>query len=169
MQLETPSKLISNPPPPMYSMPPTYYAPQPYMAPPPVASTSGKPGQPGIINQPQSFALPIAPGVYAPSQYPPSYHYQYPGYPASAYYAMQSQQQQHQPPQQSQASPVPSGSSEAHIVSSTVAGVGSNQGTWSDEETDRLKKLAQDSKDAGLNGDPAWDWIVAQWGKTRTR
>jgi hypothetical protein len=46
---------------------------------------------------------------------------------------------------------------------------GINQGTWSDEETERLKKFAEQSKSVGSSGEIEWDWVVHQWGSGRTR
>jgi hypothetical protein len=50
-----------------------------------------------------------------------------------------------------------------------AAAAGLNQGAWSDEETERLKKLAEQSKNVGTSGDMEWDWVVHQWGNGRTR
>lgn len=52
------------------------------------------------------------------------------------------------------------------------AAPGGTQGAWSEEEIDRLKKLAEQSKDMGGNqnrGEIEWDWVVQQWGTSRTR
>jgi len=42
-------------------------------------------------------------------------------------------------------------------------------GAWSDEETERLKKLAEDCRSVGVAGEIDWDRVVNQWGNTRTR
>jgi len=55
------------------------------------------------------------------------------------------------------------------VEGSTMGGVG-NQGAWSEEETERLKKLAEESKTAGGQpGDIDWDWVVNRWGTGRSR
>ncbi|KAF9533833.1 hypothetical protein CPB83DRAFT_411331 [Crepidotus variabilis] len=44
-----------------------------------------------------------------------------------------------------------------------------NSGQWSEEESDRLRKLSEDSKRRVSSGEADWDWIVSEWGPTRTR
>ena len=45
-----------------------------------------------------------------------------------------------------------------------------NSGPWTEEETERLKKLAEDSKGrGGQAGEVDWDWVVTEWGHSRTR
>jgi len=44
-----------------------------------------------------------------------------------------------------------------------------NQGAWSDEETERLKKLAEDSRARGPTTEIDWDWVIQEWGISRTR
>ena len=54
---------------------------------------------------------------------------------------------------------------------STPAAAG-NQGAWSEEETEKLRKLAEESKSQGAhsaNGEIDWDWVCAAWGAGRTR
>ena len=54
-------------------------------------------------------------------------------------------------------------------VEGNTMGVG-NQGAWSEEETERLKKLAEESKTVGGQaGDIDWDWVVNKWGSGRSR
>ncbi|KAJ7880975.1 hypothetical protein B0H14DRAFT_3106045 [Mycena olivaceomarginata] len=63
------------------------------------------------------------------------------------------------PPQASTSSPAaPSGS-----------GNGGTRTHWSDEEVERLKKLAEDSKAASASKEIEWDWVAGQWGPGRTR
>lgn len=52
------------------------------------------------------------------------------------------------------------------------AAPGGQQGTWSEEETERLRQLAEQSRDVGgaqSKGEIEWDWVVHQWGNSRTR
>ncbi|KAI0635687.1 hypothetical protein C8Q77DRAFT_1071664 [Trametes polyzona] len=49
---------------------------------------------------------------------------------------------------------------------------GGHQGTWSEEETEKLKRLAEQSKEMGgaqNKGEIEWDWVIQQWGNSRTR
>lgn len=62
-----------------------------------------------------------------------------------------------------------SGISAFNAATGTVA-AGGTQGAWSDEETERLKRLAEQSRETGPNkGEIEWDWVIQQWGNTRTR
>lgn len=45
----------------------------------------------------------------------------------------------------------------------------STHGAWSDEETDRLKYLAEQSRSRTTNGEVDWDWTVESFGETRSR
>ncbi|KAF9468204.1 hypothetical protein BDZ94DRAFT_1247460 [Collybia nuda] len=134
--------------------------------------------------------------MYAPpGQYPTTPYYQYPGYhPTPSYYAPQPVVQPHtqpapppQPQAQSQAQPQPQNQNQSqstvqHPQSTPTAAptaaaaaatsppsAAGNSGTWSDEETEQLKKLAEDSRSAGTSGEIEWDWVVHRWGNTRTR
>ncbi|KIO21731.1 hypothetical protein M407DRAFT_80044, partial [Tulasnella calospora MUT 4182] len=91
------------------------------------------------------------PAVNAPQ--PPSSN---PAYPHSAVATSQPTTQLPQP--SSIVTSVPSRSN-----------VQSTHGAWSDEETERLKTLAEQSKSRTSNGDIDWDWTVDQFGETRTR
>lgn len=44
-----------------------------------------------------------------------------------------------------------------------------SQGAWTDEEQERLKDLAEQSKSIGNAGSIEWDWVINQWGPSRTR
>lgn len=49
---------------------------------------------------------------------------------------------------------------------------GGHQGAWSEEETDRLRRLADQSREMGgpqNKGEIEWDWVIHQWGNSRTR
>jgi hypothetical protein len=154
----------------MYPVIPQFYQPQP-MAPPPAQPAPANNGQ--VISQPQSFVVPMggtpqysmygAPGTSA--YYP--YGYAAPYYGASTASAPGAMSHSTTPTKQ----PEQNGST-AHLnpnITSSLAGVGSNQGAWSDDETARLKKLSEQSREAGHSGDAAWDWVVQQWGQSRTR
>ena len=166
-KLANPSRLVANPPPPLYPAVPTFNA-QP---------TSGNKGKAAaastsqsVISNPQSFVVSLGQGqapqqpspqasytsVY-PHQYPTTPYYQYPGVGVTyqGYYSgpPQTQQVQQQP----------------HTIPAAAPGV--NQGSWSEEETERLKKLAEESKGKGTSGsgEIEWDWVITQWGNGRTR
>ena len=62
----------------------------------------------------------------------------------------------------------PSGTLSTFNAATGNVAPGGQQGTWSEEETDRLRRLADQSKEAN-KGDIEWDWVIAQWGNTRTR
>jgi hypothetical protein len=48
-----------------------------------------------------------------------------------------------------------------------VAGSGGNQGAWSEEETKRLKQLAEEHRNG--SGEIVWDALCEKWGNSRTR
>lgn len=116
---------------------------------------------------------PMYPTMYAtnPSRYPTAPYYQYP--PAPGYY----------PPMPSQSAPLPASSSSAppatHFVTTSAAVTptlnmaASNpagaSGAWADEDIERLKRLAEQSRTSGSSNETDWDWVVGQWGNTRTR
>lgn len=57
-------------------------------------------------------------------------------------------------------------------VNLSTPAAGGNQGAWSDEETEKLKQLAEDSKTSGTGTDHGvidWDWVCNAWGPGRTR
>ncbi|KAJ7510473.1 hypothetical protein B0H11DRAFT_2269837 [Mycena galericulata] len=177
--LANPTQLISTPPPPLYPAVPTFYSqqpvagpssppkapaspPKPTPAPPPPAAIAPAPAPAPsqVITNPQSFvvslgtqpAYPYA-GYAPPGQYHPGAYYAPYGY-SPGYYAPAQPQAQPQPPPPT----VPA-----------APGNGANQGPWSDEEIERLKKLAEDSKSRTASGEMEWDWVVAEWGGGRTR
>ena len=147
--------------------------------------------QPGIISAPPSFVVPLQqPPVYPQyavygstphAQYPTaSYYHQYAPYPP--YYG----HAHTQPSQPSSASvtastaaSAPTGGTTlpttATTITTTPATGGTmigNSGPWSEEESERLKKLAEDSRSragAGIAGEADWDWVVSEWGPTRSR
>ncbi|KAF5359834.1 hypothetical protein D9756_003245 [Leucocoprinus leucothites] len=173
--LANPSQLVSQPPPQVFSGVPTFYpATTPVSMPPPptTASSSAKPTSAPVITNPQSFVVPLTAQpagyphaqypIYTPGQYPttPYYHQYYTG----TYY----------PPQPVTTTQPPQASTSAVSTSPPASSVSANAatgsvGAWSDEETERLKKLAEESKSVGTSGEIEWDWVVHQWGNTRTR
>jgi len=52
------------------------------------------------------------------------------------------------------------------MASSNPAGA---SGAWADDELERLKRLAEQSRTTGPSNEIDWDWVVGQWGNTRTR
>jgi hypothetical protein len=62
----------------------------------------------------------------------------------------------------------PSALASVQQQSAPVSSAGS-QGAWTDEEQERLKQLAEQSKSVGSSDSIEWDWVVDQWGPSRTR
>ncbi|GLB40140.1 hypothetical protein LshimejAT787_0800110 [Lyophyllum shimeji] len=128
--------------------------------------------------------------MYAPpGQYPTTSYYQYSYVTPGSYYSPQQPIQPVTPQTQpvaaaSATQPAqttqPEASSSTAVTTTTAAtttnvistaggNVGGNQGAWSEEETERLKKLAEDSRAVTPGGEIEWDWVVHQWGSGRTR
>ncbi|KAL5525609.1 hypothetical protein ACEPAG_6945 [Sanghuangporus baumii] len=144
--------------------------PQPVSQAPTTPAKSISPPAP-VITNPGSFVMSLsgaAAAAQAPQQgaYNPGATYQnQPRYPTTPYYAYAT------PPtagahtymaQQQVMKPV-------NLSTPSAAG---NQGAWSDEETERLKQLAEESKTAGTStesGEIDWDWVCNNWGPGRTR
>ena len=170
-QLANPSQLVSQPPPQMYTG--VHFYPASALSMPPSAPSSIKPNTTPVITNPQSFVVPLTAqptgyphaqySVYTPGQYPttPYYHQYYTG----TYY----------PPPQSQPQPIPAAQppqTSTSAVSASPVSINVATGTvgaWSDEETERLKKLAEDCRSVEVAGEIDWDRVVHQWGNTRTR
>jgi hypothetical protein len=170
-QLANPSQLTTHPPPPMYPQISSFVSPQvsSVSGPSSFASTTGKfsvkPSS--IITNAQTFTLPLGTQGNTQPQYPPSFPPQG-QYPTMPYYF---------PPPYTGASYIPispaappASSAEPSIQQHLVpGGSAGSQGAWTDEEQERLKQLAEQSKSVG-NGDTIeWDWVVHQWGSSRTR
>ncbi|KAK7690831.1 hypothetical protein QCA50_005932 [Cerrena zonata] len=148
---------------------------------------------------PAAHAAPYYPQVYAaPGQrYPTTVTTPYYPYPqgAPAYYPPQLQPPQPQPQPQSQppqqhAQPAPPAPTSISAPPATTAATaapappsgtlstfnaatgnvapGGQQGTWSEDETERLRRLAEQSREAN-KGEIEWDWVITQWGNSRTR
>lgn len=178
--LQNPSQLVGQPPPPVYPSVPYH--------PPPQASTSAPPTTtpqpPAVITNPSTFVMPLGipgtsqpmyhPTMYAtaPSRYPTAPYYQYP--PAPGYYpAMPSQSAPPPPAASSSAPPATHFVSSSATATPTLTMAASNpagaSGAWADEDVERLKRLAEQSRTSGSSNETDWDWVVGQWGNTRTR
>ncbi|KIL58748.1 hypothetical protein M378DRAFT_294543 [Amanita muscaria Koide BX008] len=141
------------------------------------SSATSKASTPMITN-PQSFVVPLgAQPAYphaqypmfnaAPAQYPPHYYHQYSYPPPTAAYYQQPILTTNQ--LQTQASPLPSATTTT-VASSPISSSGMlNQGAWSEEETEKLKKLSEESRAYSSVGEIEWDWVVSQYGSSRTR
>lgn len=195
LKLSNPSQLVINPPPPVYPVLPTIYQSVVQQNTAPIAPNSAIVATPSsgasaahsnMITNPQTFVVPLGaqPGypqypMYAAThgQYPTTPYYQYPPYgQPGAYYAP--------PPQPISALPaptpptvlntsVPAATPQPTATITTTPATGGtvigNQGAWSDEETERLKKLTEDSRSKGSSGEIEWDWVIQEWGISRTR
>ncbi|KAJ2926832.1 hypothetical protein H1R20_g10276, partial [Candolleomyces eurysporus] len=180
--LANPAQLVANPPPPLYPVLPTLYssgAVHPPPPPPPGAAPPVKPAGPGtVITNPQSFVVPLggqtsypAPQfpVYATGQYPTTPYYQYPYPPPPGFY----------PPVQPTAtgssgpSTTPAVAQATPSTSATPVVTQSNviasSGSWADDEVERLKRLAEDSKSQSGSGETDWEYVIRHFGDKRTR
>ncbi|KAH9954271.1 hypothetical protein BC827DRAFT_1262255 [Russula dissimulans] len=176
---QNPSQLVGQPPPAVY--PPVSY-------PPPSQATASAPptaSQPSaIITNPSTFVMPLGmPGssqpIYStmyptnPPRYPTAPYYQYPHAPG--YYPnMPPQSAPAPPPLSSSAPPVtqfipPPGTATTSTLTMATSNPAGASGAWTDEEVERLKRLAEQSRTSGPSKETDWDWVVAQWGNTRTR
>ncbi len=117
----------------------------------------------GVITNPGSFVMSLnssAPSTAGFNSITP------PRYPTSSYYAYAtttSHSTSSHPYLQQQQVMKP--------VNLTTPAAAGNQGAWSDEETDKLRKLADDSRGQS-NPDSReidWDWVCNNWGPGRTR
>ncbi|KAJ7086167.1 hypothetical protein B0H15DRAFT_361375 [Mycena belliarum] len=176
----TPAKVATSSTKPPSSAP----APTPTPAPVPLPAPALAPPPTNVITNPGSFVVslgtqptyqyanyppppaPYAGPYYTPYGYPPGPYYHPPG-PAH----MQTQQPQ---PTVKPPPPTPLASTSTPKPASAAAAAPSNvnsgnQGPWSDDELERLNKLAADSKAASASGETDWDWVVGEWGPGRTR
>ncbi|KAG5219619.1 hypothetical protein IMY05_C4822000200 [Salix suchowensis] len=228
LQLANPSRLISSPPPPMYTVVPTLYPPQPM----PTNASAGPSSTPATNGAPPVTSLPLVSrrtrrvstfSIRAHIWQPvcPILPYSYP--PGTAYFSATPQQPVAPgaafPPTanarttdtratatattSAQATSATSASIASTAATATataiaatepvndtfsndptmtsttpsgvsnptmITGVGPGmQGSWSDEEVDRLRRLAEDSKSYNSVGEIDWDWLCRQWGHGRTR
>ena len=125
----------------------------------------------GIPNPSQ----PIYPTMYGTTtpRYPTAPYYQYPH--AAGYYSTIPPQSTSAPPAPPSAAPPANQfvASTSTPATSTLTMATSNptgaSGAWTDEEVERLKSLAEQSRTSGSSNETDWDWVVGQWGNTRTR
>lgn len=156
--------------------------------PPSQASTSAPPATtpqpPAVITNPSTFVMPLSmpgasqpiyPTMYAttPPRYPTAPYYQYPHAPGY-YPGMPAQSAPMQPTASSSAPPATQFiSSTTTTTTPTLTMASSNpagaSGAWADDELERLKRLAEQSRTTGPSNEIDWDWVVGQWGNTRTR
>ena len=99
---------------------------------------------------PQQFV----PGMYTAPAYPTAPYYGYGGY--SGFY-----------PSAPAPQAGPSTSTGSNASAGPILGSAGNQGAWSDEETEKLKRLAEEHRNA--SGEIAWDALCEKWGNSRTR
>jgi hypothetical protein len=151
------------------------------------ASTNAAASPSSVITNAQSFVVPLgaqaaypqypsAPGQYATTPYYHQYAYTA-GAPGGTYYP-QPQQAQSAPPATQPQSAQPRAATAtaattqptATITTTPATGgtVVGNQGAWSDEETERLKKMAEDHR-VKATGEINWDAVIQEWGISRTR
>ncbi|KIY48604.1 hypothetical protein FISHEDRAFT_58887 [Fistulina hepatica ATCC 64428] len=166
--LANPSRLITNPPPPMYPVVPMFYQspPQGPMAPPPPIGTT-----------PQSFVVPLNSNTSAPPQpYPYAQPYT-PGQYSTPYYTSyqhpaNAPQYYPQPAASVSTSAPASAPASAPPASTTVAPTSSVSAgvtvPWTLEEIDRLKKLAEENKSENT-GSVDWESVANQWGDSRSK
>ena len=177
----------------MYPVVPALYQPISNIQPQPVASTSTISGPAStnavaspssVITNAQSFVVPLgAQAAYpqypsVPGQYATAPYYHQYAYTAGGTYYPQSQQAQSAPPatQPQSAQPRAATASTATTqptatITTTPATGGTvvgNQGAWSDEETERLKKMAEEHR-LKATGEINWDAVIQEWGISRTR
>ena len=180
----------------MYPIVPGLYQPISNIQPQPVASTSTTSGPPStnaiaspssVITNAQSFVIPLgaqaayphypsASGQYATTPYYHQYAYTA-GLPGGTYYPQPQQAQSAPPPIQPQsaqpraATATTATTQPTATITTTPATGGTvvgNQGAWSDEETERLKKMAEEHR-VKATGEINWDTMIQEWGISRTR
>ena len=178
----------------MYPVVPGLYQPISTIQPQPVASTSTTSGlastnavasPSSVITNAQSFVVPLgAQAAYphypsAAGQYATTpYYHQYAYTVGAGTYYPQPQQAQSAPPaiQPQSVQPRPATATTATTqptatITTTPATGGTvvgNQGAWSDEETERLKKMAEEHR-VKATGEINWDAMIQEWGISRTR
>lgn len=160
VQLASPTRLTAHPPPPPFTYiqgyPSAVSPQQPQPTPPPSANGKTTPvaqATAPVITNPQSFVVSM--GQHPPtSQFLPNL-YANPTYPTVPYYGYSPSQ------------PGPSTSNTTPPPLMNTIGSAGNQGAWSEEETEKLKKLAEEFRNN--SGDIGWDSLCEKWGNSRTR
>lgn len=149
---------------------PSYAAP-PYAHPTPYAmSTTQSDSNPTVISNPQSFAMPLGPPTMAPASSYPMYPSRYTAPNYYPYHPPASTSYYTTPAPQASASAPPTSTTPAVNATSPTFPTGYTQGSWSDDEVERLKQLTSESQDQNANkGEIDWDLVVNTWGNSRTR
>lgn len=131
----------------------------------PTTSAATTPSTAPVITNPGSFVVSLSSATPAQTAYtnfqPAANRY---GTTPYSYYSTQ--------PQQSGTHPYLAQQQVMKPVNLTTPAAAGNQGAWSDEEKERLKQLAEESKTASTATDPDiidWDWVCNAWGSGRTR
>jgi hypothetical protein len=146
------------------------------------ATTTPQPS--AVITNPSTFVMPLSmpgtsqpiyPTMYTttPPRYPTAPYYQYPHAPGY-YPGMPTQSAPVQPTTPSSAPPATqfissTSTTSAPTLTMASSNPGGASGAWTDEEVERLKHLAEQSRTSGSSNETDWDWVVGQWGNTRTR
>ncbi|KZV64742.1 hypothetical protein PENSPDRAFT_656339 [Peniophora sp. CONT] len=183
--LANPQQLVGKAPPVVYNPYSAPSAPAPSAAP---TASGSKPPQYGIPLQPAYYAPGTAypgyaPGAaYYPYPYPATYSMPPPSAtpakhdaPASAPLPVSRQPTPASAPapmQALQAAPAPAPAPAPPASTSASApppATASASGTWADDEIEKLKRLAEQSKGTNSMGDVNWDWVVQSWGPSRSR
>lgn len=128
-----------------------------------------------VITNPGSFVMslsaPSASGSPAPAVPAPAYSTTFPPpgrYPTTSYYAYATTTHTAAPG----AHPYSAQQQVMKPVNLSTPASSGNQGAWSEEETEKLRKLAEESKTQGTGSEPGeidWDWVCSAWGPGRTR
>jgi hypothetical protein len=171
---------VGQPPPAVY--PPVSYPPSSQTSTSTPAATTPQPS--AVITNPSTFVMPLSmagtsqhiyPTMYTttPPRYPTAPYYQY-THPPGYYPGMPTQSAPVQPTTSTSAPPTTQFiSSTSATAAPTLTMASSNpagaSGAWTDEEVERLKLLAEQSRTSGSSNETDWDWVVSQWGNTRTR
>ncbi|KAI5992122.1 hypothetical protein EDD15DRAFT_2271981 [Pisolithus albus] len=167
--LASPVRLTTHPPPLPVTFIPSYTLPSTPSSQQSIPPSNGKTtpvtqSTATMITNPQSFAVPMSHPQQPSQQFVPSM-YNSPAYPTVPYYGYGAYGGYY--PSVPQAGP--SAGSSTPPTSSNAANNNSagNQGAWSDEETEKLKKLAEEHRNS--SGDITWDALCEKWGNSRTR
>ncbi|KAI9457197.1 hypothetical protein F5148DRAFT_1322656 [Russula earlei] len=177
--LQNPSQLVGQPPPSVYA--PVSYPP-PSQTPASAPATTPQPS--AVITNPSTFVMPLgmpstSQPMYStmytttPPRYPTAPYYQYPHAPG--YYSTMPTQSAPVPPTTPTSAPPaaqfipPAATATTSTLTMATSNPAGASGAWTDEEVDRLKRFAEQSRTSGSSNETDWDWVVGQWGNTRTR
>ncbi|KAI0711892.1 hypothetical protein C8T65DRAFT_718005 [Cerioporus squamosus] len=165
--------------PPMYTAAPgARYPTAPYYYPPPQGATPYYPSHaaqpaPAAAPAPAQPSQPAQPAPPAPTPTPAPAPTPTPASaPAPAPAPAPQPAPQSSPPTVSPPVPSNTGTISTFNAATGNTAPGGHQGAWSEEETERLKRLADQSREMGgpqNKGEIEWDWVIQQWGNSRTR